>query len=339
MREIPEGDVKRKALVIGAFGQDASYLAELLTLKNYEVHGLVRRTASPHPRAKYLPASVKLHDGNLLDLASILAIQKEVAPDEVYSLAAESHVGRSFKEPIHTMQVGAIGTLNVLEAVRLSGIHSRTYIASTSEMFGGMTDEPCNESTPFHPRSPYGCAKLAAHALAVNYRESYRMFIACGLLFNHESERRGEEFVTRKITKGIARIISGDPTPIPLGNLDVSRDWGYAPDYVEGMWRMLQAPHASDYVLATGESYSLREFLATAFEAAGLPGYSRMVTVDPMLYRPAEVFTLTGDASKARQELGWTPTTSFRQLVKKMVEADIAEAEGSVVRARIVARG
>lgn len=312
------------ALVTGILGQDGSYLAELLAQKGYAVHGIERRSASPHPNKKYLPAGVKLHNADVTDLGSVLSVVKEIAPTEIYHLAAQSHVGRSFKEPGHTLAVNAGGTLNIMEAVRLSGIHSRIYVASTSEMFGGVSSKPCNEQTPFVTRSPYAAAKLAGHHLAINYRDSYRMYVSCGILFNHESERRPEEFVTRKITMGIRRVLDGTQDAIRLGNLDARRDWGFAGDYVEGMWRMLQQPHASDYVLATGETHSIREFLDAALDAAGVDSGDVPVVVDPTLYRPAEVNVLIGDATKARTELGWTPTHGFADLVRRMVRHDLA---------------
>lgn len=312
-----------KALITGIYGQDGTYLTEFLLAKGYEVHGIARRAHQPHPRAGFIPPSVRIHEANVIDLSSLLAVQREVAPDEIYHLAAESHVGRSFKEPAMAFDVTGGGTLNVLEAVRLSGIWSRIYIASTSEMFGGMSAEPCSESTPFHPRSPYGVAKLAGHSLAVVYREAYKLYVSCGILFNHESERRSPEFVTRKITQAVAKIVHGSRAPIRLGNLDARRDWGYAPDYVRGMWMMLQQPHPDDFVLATGETHSIRDFLTEAFQVAGLDEYSRLVTIDPLLYRPAEVNVLLGDATKARTKMGWAPSTTFPQLVEKMVLADL----------------
>lgn len=319
----------KKALITGVSGQDGSWLADLLVSKGYEVHGLIRRTSVANPRLALLPKAVRLHEGNLSDLSSLLAIQREVAPAEVYHLAAESQVGRSFKEPLHTMQITGMGAMNMLEAVRLSGIHSRVYLASTSEMFGGRERTAYNELSRFSPRSPYGAAKLAAHSFGVNYREAFQMFVSCGILFNHESERRGADFVTRKITLGIARILRGeDVTPIRLGNLQAARDWGYAPDYVEGMWRILQASQASDYVLATGEAHTIQEFLAAALYEAGVAPQDRkkFYMIDPTLYRPAEVDVLIGDASKAKRELGWQPKTSFRELVRNMVANDMREA-------------
>lgn len=321
--------MKKKALITGAAGQDATYLAELLLSKDYEVHGLIRRTSAPHQREALIPKGVILHSGNITDLASVLSIQRAVAPAELFHLAAESQVGRSFTEPVHTMNVTCGGALNVLEAVRLSGIHSRIYLASTSEMFGGEQAVPCNERTPFKAKSPYGCAKLAAHSLGSVYRTAYQMYVTMGILFNHESERRGEDFVTRKITKGIARILAGDDvTPIRLGNLAASRDWGYAPDYVEGMWRMLQASQASDFVLATGETHTIQEFLAAALYEAGVAPQDRkkFYVIDPTFYRPAEVDVLIGDATKAKEVLGWEPKTKFREIVRRMVAHDMREA-------------
>ena len=312
--------MKRRALITGALGQDGTFLAEFLTGKGYEVYGIARAASTVHPRFYDWPATAILFLQNVLDLSGLQRVISEVRPDEIYHLAAESQVARSFREPLHAFDVIARGTLNLLEAVRHSGYNSKIYIASTSEMFGGMSKEPCNEKTPFHPRSPYGCAKLAAHSLAVNYRESYRMFICCGLLFNHESERRGEEFVTRKITKGVARILAGeDVRPIRLGNLKASRDWGYAPDYVRGMWLMLQQSEPDDYVLATGETRDIQAFLNFAWE----PPNSHIVEIDPSLYRPAEVNVLIGDATKAREVLGWKPETTFKDMVYRMVQHDL----------------
>ena len=310
----------KRALITGALGQDGTYLAELLTEKGYEVNGIARAASTVHPRLYDWPKTATMFLQNVLDLSGMQRVIEAVRPDEIYHLAAESQVARSFREPLHAFDVIARGTLNLLEAVRHSGYQSKIYIASTSEMFGGMTSEPCNETTPFHPRSPYGCAKLAAHSLAVNYRESYRMFVCCGLLFNHESERRGEEFVTRKITKGVARILAGeDVRPIRLGNLKAKRDWGYAPDFVKGMWMMLQQPEPDDYVLATGETRSIQDFLNHAFG----PPNDHIIENDPTLYRPAEVNVLVGDASKARERLGWKPETSFKDMVHRMVQHDI----------------
>ena len=310
----------KRALITGCYGQDGTFLAEFLTEKGYEVYGVARAASVVHPRFFDLPKTTTVFLQNVLDLSGLQRVIGEVRPDEIYHLAAESHVARSFKEPLHAFDVIARGTLNLLEAVRHSGYQSKIYIASTSEMFGGMSKDPCTEQTPFHPRSPYGCAKLAAHSLAVNYRESYRMFICCGLLFNHESERRGEEFVTRKITRGVARILAGeDVRPIRLGNLKAKRDWGYAPDYVKGMWMMLQQPDPDDYVLATGETRDIQAFLNHAFS----PPNDHLIEIDPALYRPAEVNVLVGDSTKAREKLGWKPETSFKDMVHRMVQHDI----------------
>lgn len=318
---------KRVAVVTGCTGQDGSYLTEVLLGKGYRVFGFKRRTSSndlgcldrmgSHP-------DLEIVEGDLTDAPSLNALCRTARPDEFYNLAAQSHVGSSFSQPQYTAFATGLGTLNCLEAIRNSGIHTRFYQASTSELFGGMHGEvKLNENTPFHPRSPYGVAKLYAHWITVNYRESYKMFACCGILFNHESPRRGPNFVTRKITMGIADIKSGQAQKIKLGNLDAKRDWGDARDYVMGMWAMLQTPRPDDYVLATGESHSVREFCQIAFFYAGLGDYQQYVEIDPTLYRPAEVDVLLGDASKARMVLDWEPNTTFEQLVQDMVQADL----------------
>jgi GDPmannose 4,6-dehydratase len=311
-----------RALITGITGQDGSYLAELLLAKGYDVHGVVRRSSSDtRGRISHLPA-VTLHRGDMADGGSIARIVDEVEPDEIYNLAAQSHVGDSFDQPEYTGDVTGVGTLRLLEAVHRYSPGARFYQASSSEMFGGMLGTaPQDEETPFHPRSPYGCAKVYAHHQAVNYRESYGLHASCGILFNHESPRRGEEFVTRKIARAVGRIAKGTQDKLHLGNLDAKRDWGFAGDYVQAMWLMLQQETPDDYVIATGETHTVREFCEMAFARVGLR-WQEHVMVDPALFRPAEVDLLLGDASKAREVLGWEPRCSFRSLVQEMVDAD-----------------
>jgi len=319
----------RRALITGITGQDGSYLAELLLGKGYEVHGLIRRASTfntsridhlyrdPHdPTARMF-----LHYGDLSDGARLVTLLHSIDPDEVYNLGAQSHVRVSFDEPEHTGDTTGVGAMRLLEAVRLAGVDCRYYQASSSEMFGA-TPPPQHEETPFHPRSPYGAAKVYAHWVTRNYREAYGMFAVNGILFNHESPRRGETFVTRKITRAVARIQAGLQDHVYLGNLDAIRDWGYAPEYVEGMWRMLQADRADDYVLATGGNHTVRDFLITAFEHAGLD-WEKHVRFDERYLRPSEVDALVGDSSKARRELAWKATVDTVQLARIMVDADI----------------
>lgn len=318
-----------RALITGITGQDGSYLAELLLAKGYEVHGLIRRASTfntaridhiyqdPHqPGAKLF-----LHYGDLSDGARMVTLMNEVRPDEVYNLAAQSHVRVSFDEPEHTADTTGVGAMRLLEAVRLSGVDCRYYQASSSEMFGA-TPPPQNEDTAFYPRSPYGAAKVYAFWVTKNYREGYGLFAVNGILFNHESPRRGETFVTRKITRAVARIQAGLDDHVYLGNLDAVRDWGYAPEYVEGMWRMLQADEPTDFVLATGGSFSVRDFVVTAFEHAGLD-WQKFVRYDERYLRPTEVDALIGDASKAERLLGWVPQVDTAELARIMVDADI----------------
>ena len=314
-------EVKR-ALITGITGQDGSYLAELLLAKGYEVHGLVRRSSSDtRGRIAHLPA-VTLHRGDMADAGCIARIVNDVEPSEVYNLAAQSHVGDSFQQQEYTADVTGVGTLRLLDAVHWYAPGARFYQASSSEMFGGMLGTaPQDEETPFHPRSPYGCAKVYAHHQVVNYRESYGFHASCGILFNHESPRRGEEFVTRKIARAAARIAAGRQDTLHLGNLDAKRDWGFAGDYVEAMWLMLQQDTSDDYVIATGETHTVREFCDLAFARVGLR-WQEHVVVDPALFRPAEVDLLLGDASKAREVLGWQPRVCFRDLVHDMVDAE-----------------
>ncbi len=319
------------ALITGITGQDGSYLAELLLAKGYDVHGVVRRSSEmSRPRIDHLHHGddsdrITLHYGDLDDPLSLVRILRDVHPDEVYHLAAQSHVQVSFELPDYTGSVTGLATMKLLEAIRISGIDTRFYQASSSELYGS-TPPPQNEQTPFHPRSPYAVAKLYSYWATVNYRESYGMFATNGILFNHESPRRGENFVTRKITKAVAAIVAGKQDKLHLGNLDARRDWGFAGDYVEAMWRMLQHHSPEDFVIATGEAHSVREFCDAAFGHVGLD-YDEYVVVDERFFRPAEVDYLLGDPSKARHELGWTPPTSFESLVTMMVDADLA-AEG-----------
>jgi GDPmannose 4,6-dehydratase len=322
-----------KALLTGISGQDGSYLAELLLDKGYEVHGIVRRSSTFNThRIDHLyrdphETGVKLftHYGDLADSVSLAKLLYELQPDEIYHLGSQSHVRVSFDIPEYTFDITGGGTLRILEAIRESGVQPRFYQASSSEMFGSAPP-PQSETTPFHPRSPYAVAKVAAFWATVNYREAYGLFAANGILFNHESPRRGETFVTRKVTRAVARIRAGLQDKLYLGNLDARRDWGYAPDYVEAMWLMLQADEPEDFVIATGETHSVREFVEAAFEHAGLE-WEPHVEIDPRYFRPSEVDELLGDASKAAERLGWRPKVAFDELVKIMVDADIAELE------------
>ncbi|GAA4471166.1 GDP-mannose 4,6-dehydratase [Rhodococcus olei] len=323
----------RRALITGITGQDGSYLAEFLLDKGYEVHGIIRRASTfntgridhlyvdPHTPG----ARLFLHYGDLVDGSRLVALLAEIAPDEVYNLGAQSHVRVSFDEPELTSESTALGTVRLLEAIRHSGLNCRFYQASSSEMFGS-SPPPQNENTALHPRSPYGTAKLFAYWSTRNYREAYGLFTVNGILFNHESPRRGETFVSRKITRAVARIRAGLDAHVYLGNINAVRDWGYAPEYVDGMWRMLQADTPDDYVLATGTGHSVRDFLALAFDAAGLD-WERHVRFDDRYLRPAEVDTVIGDATKAHATLGWKPQVLLPELVRIMVEADIRALE------------
>jgi GDPmannose 4,6-dehydratase len=316
----------KKALITGITGQDGSYLAELLLARGYEVHGLVRRSSSFNTwRIDHVRDELVLHYGDLVDQNSLLRALESVRPDEVYNLAAQSHVKVSFEMPEYTTDVTAIGVLRVLDAVRDLGLPTRVYQAGSSEMFGLVQQTPQTEGTPFHPRSPYAVSKVYGHWMAVNYRESYGLHVSNGILFNHESPRRGENFVTRKITMAVAAIKQGRARDLRLGNLDAKRDWGYAKDYVEAMWLILQQDHPGDFVIATGETHSVREFCEAAFACVSLD-WKDFVKVDPKYFRPAEVDFLLGDASKARRELGWSPRVSFAELVKLMVDADLEAA-------------
>jgi len=317
----------KKALVTGITGQDGSYLAELLLEKGYEVHGLVRRSSSFNTwRIDHVRERLVLHYGDLVDQNSLVRTLKTVQPDEVYNLAAQSHVKVSFEMPEYTTDVTAIGVLRVLDAARDLGLRTRVYQAGSSEMFGLVQETPQTEKTPFHPRSPYAVSKVFGHWMAVNYRESYGMHVSNGILFNHESPRRGENFVTRKITMGVAAIKQGRAKELRLGNLDAKRDWGFARDYVEAMWRMLQQDEPGDYVIATGEAHSVREFCEEAFSHVDLD-WKDFVKVDPKYFRPAEVDMLQGDPGRAREVLGWEPKVAFKELARLMVDADL-EAEG-----------
>src|SRR2546423_5214806 len=321
----------KKALITGITGQDGSYLAELLLSKGYEVHGIIRRASTfntgrldpiyddPHSgRTKLF-----LHYGDLSDASALSRLIGRIQPDEIYNLAAQSHVRVSFDGPEYTTDITATGTVRLLEAIRETGIKPRFYQASSSEMFGKVQEIPQTERTPFYPRSPYGCAKVYAHWITVNYRESYGLFACNGILFNHESPRRGETFVTRKITRAVAQIQAGFQGKLYLGNLDAKRDWGYAKEYVEAMWLMLQQPQPEDYVIATGETHSVEEFLEEAFSYVDRD-WRDYVELDERYLRPAEVDLLVGDAGKAERVLGWKPRTTFKELVRLMVDADVA---------------
>ena len=349
---MPETPARRVALITGITGQDGSYLAESLLAKGYEVHGIKRRTSlfntdridhlyqDPHePDRRFV-----LHHGDLTDATSLIRILQQVRPDELYNLGAQSHVAVSFEEPEYTANSDALGALRLLEAIRILGLERKTrfYQASTSELYGMVQELPQRETTPFYPRSPYAVAKLYAYWITINYREAFGLHASNGILFNHESPRRGETFVTRKITRGLARIRLGLQDTLYLGNLDALRDWGHAKDYVEMMWLMLQQPEPDDFVIATGQQKSVREFVSAAAQVLGMPvrwegqgleekGFAPdgrcIVAVDPRYFRPTEVDTLLGDASKARARLGWTPKVSFESLVEEMAREDLAEAE------------
>ena len=333
----------KKALITGISGQDGSYLAELLLEKGYEVHGIVRRASTFNTeRIDHLARHIVNHHGDLSDSGNVGRLLGKITPDEIYHLGAQSHVRISFDIPEYTANVTGLGTLRILEIIREFGLTPRFYQASSSEMFGKAREAPQTEETPFHPRSPYGCAKVFSYWVTKNYRESYGMFAVNGILFNHESPRRGKTFVTRKITRGLSRIVLGIDEKLYLGNLDAKRDWGYAKDYVEGMWRMLQQKRPDDYILATGETHSVREFVRETAKCLGLDltwkgkgmnekGINRktgkvIIEIDPRFFRPAEVDILKGDPSKAQKKLGWVAKTKFKDLVKMMVEADF-EAE------------
>jgi GDPmannose 4,6-dehydratase len=323
--------MSKKALITGITGQDGAYLSQFLLGKGYEVHGVIRRSShaglADH-RLRWLGVSdrVSLHDSNLLDLSSLIRIVDEVQPDEVYNLAAQSFVASSWNQPILTSQITATGVTIMLEALRIAAPTSRFYQASSSEMYGLIQQPEQNELTPFYPRSPYAVSKLYGHWMTVNYRESFGMHASSGILFNHESPLRGVEFVTRKVTDGVARIKRGQATELRLGNIDAKRDWGHARDYVKAMWLMLQQEAAEDYVVATGRTTSVREMCEIAFRHVGLEVDEHLV-IDPALFRPAEVDVLLGDASKAREKLGWVPETSLEDMICEMVDSDLKRLE------------
>jgi len=315
----------RKALITGITGQDGSYLAELLLEKGYEVYGIVRRLSTPNlNNLENVASRVVLLGADLLDQSSLDSAVKSAAPDEVYNLGAQSFVGASFTQPVLTAEVTGLGAIRMLEAVRRNADKARFYQASSSEMFGNAAVEPQNESTPLLPRSPYGVSKVFAHLACRNYRETYGMFVSTGILFNHESERRGLEFVTRTISNGVARIAAGLDVKVPLGDISAARDWGYAPDYVDLMWRIVQHPRSDDFVGATGETHTVAGFLEEACHAAGVGDWKERVASTLSRMRPAELYHLRGDATKARELLGWQPKVGFKELVHRMVAYDLA---------------
>ena len=312
------------AFITGINGMDGSHLADLLLTRGYKVYGMERRSSNINDvNTKHLKDKITILNGDMTDQNSLLRCLKECNPDEVYNLAAQSFVGESWNTPEHTSEVTGLGVLRMLEAIREYNPKIKFYQASSSEMFGRMVENPAKETTPFYPRSPYGVSKLYGHWITKNYRESYDMFACSGILFNHESERRGIEFVTRKISDGVARIKLGLADHITLGNLDAKRDWGYAPDYVEAMWMMLQQETPEDYVIATGETHSIRDFLTEAFNHVGITDWEPYIKQDPRFMRPAEVDVLRGDYTKAKKEMEWIPQTNFSELVKKMVDNDL----------------
>ena len=313
---------KRKAFITGITGQDGSYLAEILLEKDYEVYGMVRRSSSFNTaRVDHIFGDIELVFGDLADGSVLNQLMRRIRPDEVYNLGAQSHVRVSFDVPEYTADVDALGTLRLLDAIREEGVDCRFYQASSSEMFGEVAEVPQREETPFHPRSPYGVAKVFGYWITRNYREAYGMYAVNGILFNHESPRRGPTFVTRKITRAVGAILRGEQDDLKLGNLDAKRDWGFARDYMDGAWRMLQADEPDDYVLATNETHTVEEFLEEAFTYAGL-NWRDYVKIDPRYFRPAEVDLLIGDYSKAKEKLGWEPTVRFQELVRMMVDGD-----------------
>lgn len=320
---------QKTALITGVTGQDGSYLAELLLSKGYRVVGMVRRSSVENfERIEHIRDRVELRQGDLLDQLSLITLIDDVKPDEIYNLAAQSFVPTSWEQPVLTGEFTALGVTKVLEAVRIVNPKIRVYQASSSEMYGRVRDVPQTELTPFYPRSPYGVAKCYGHYITVNYRESYDIFAVSGILFNHESPRRGLEFVTRKVSDGVARIKLGLSKELRMGNLDAQRDWGFAGDYVKAMWMMLQQATPDDYVIATGKTYSVKQLLENAFNAAGLD-WEKYVVIDPKFIRPAEVDLLIGDPTKAKNAMGWEPEVSFEQLVKMMVDADIERLKGA----------
>ena len=317
----------KRALITGINGMDGSHLADFLLEKGYKVYGMERHSSLKNrTNTKHLESNENFEfiTGDLTDSTSLLSALSTSQPDEVYNLGSQSFVGESWNTPEQTSNVTGLGSLRVLDAIRTLNMETKFYQASTSELFGRMIENPATERTPFYPRSPYGVSKLYAHWITKNYRESYDMFNCCGILFNHESERRGHQFVTRKISDGVAQIVHGLSDHITLDNLDAKRDWGYAPDYVESMWLMLQQDRPDDFVIATGETHTIREFLDSAFDVVGISNWEKYIKQDPRFMRPAEVDVLRGDASKAKYELDWKPKTDFKQLVKNMVESDLA---------------
>ena len=319
---------RKKALITGITGQDGSYLAEFLLSKGYEVHGIVRRSSSFHTeRIGFIVPQIDqkrlfLHYGDLTDTSALARLIERIVPDEIYNLAAQSHVRISFDIPLYTADVTGLGALRLLEAIRETRVKTKFYQAASSETFGKVLETPQTETTPFYPRSPYGVAKVMAYWTTKNYREAYGLHASNGILFNHESPRRGENFVTRKICISVAEILAGKREKIYLGNLSASRDWGYAPEYVEAMWLMLQQDKPDDYVIATGETHTVKEFLDETLRLAGLKNKKNLVVIDKRYYRPTEVDYLVGDASKAKRKLGWKPKTTFKQLVRIMLEAE-----------------
>ena len=314
----------KTALITGITGMDGSHLADFLLSKDYKVFGMIRRSSNINLlNLESIKDKITFINGDMTDQNSLLRCLKDSNPDEIYNLASQSFVGESWNTPEQTSNVTALGVLRILESIREFNSKIKFYQASSSEMFGRMVENPANENTPFYPRSPYGVSKLYGHWITINYRESYNLFACSGILFNHESERRGKEFVTRKITDGVAKIHHGFQDYISLGNLEARRDWGYAPDYVEAMWKILQNDKPTDYVIATGKDYSVRDFIDLAFKVIGINDWEKYVKIDPKFYRPAEVDVLRGDYTKAKQELGWEPKTSLEQMVIKMVKSDI----------------
>ena len=323
--------MSKKALITGITGMDGSHLADFLLKKGYKVYGMIRRSSNINlDNIENIKENITFVNGDMTDQNSLFRCLKDTNPDEIYNLASQSFVGESWNTPEQTSNVTALGVLRILESIREFNPKIKFYQASSSEMFGRMVENPANEKTPFYPRSPYGVSKLYGHWITINYRESYNLFACSGILFNHESERRGIEFVTRKITDGVARIHLGLNKNISLGNLDARRDWGYAPDYVEAMWKILQNDKPTDYVIATGKDYSVKDFLKIAFEVVGISDWNKHVVIDQKFYRPAEVDVLRGDYSKANKELGWEPKTSLEEMIKKMVKSDIKKIKSKI---------
>ena len=320
--------MSKKALITGITGMDGSHLADFLLKKGYIVYGMIRRSSNINlDNLDNIKENITFVNGDMTDQNSLFRCLKDTNPDEIYNLASQSFVGESWNTPEQTSNVTALGVLRILESIREFNPKIKFYQASSSEMFGRMVENPANEKTPFYPRSPYGVSKLYGHWITINYRESYNLFACSGILFNHESERRGIEFVTRKITDGVARIHLGLNKNISLGNIEARRDWGYAPDYVEAMWKILQNDKPTDYVIATGKDYSVKDFLKIAFEVVGISDWNKHVVIDQKFYRPAEVDVLRGDYSKANKELGWEPKTSLEEMIKKMVKMLVLQKE------------